>query len=135
METNLLRRRRRRGDEGFTLVEAMVSLVILGIVLIGFQAAAAERMVGDLQRNDKRTVALQLAVDRLRAVQLDPVYGSLSARYAGTETSLANFPGYTRATVVSRTVSGRVDFTTVTVTVQHAQLARPIKRTLVIAAP
>ncbi|HEU0051542.1 MAG TPA: prepilin-type N-terminal cleavage/methylation domain-containing protein [Longimicrobium sp.] len=134
METELLRRRR-LGREGFTLIEAMISMVLLGIVLISFQAVAADRMIGDLQRNDRRTVALQLAVDRVRAVQLDPVYTALASRYAGTENPVSGFPGYSRTTALTRTQSGRVDYYTVTVTVNHAQLTRPVKRTLVIAAP
>ena len=138
METRLLSAgpgRHRLDERGFTLLEAMISLVILAVVLISFQAIAADRMLGDMRVNDRRTVALQLAVDRLRAVQLDPVYGQIASRYAGSESSLSGFPGYTRATVVQRTISGRVDYTTVTVTVQHAQLTRPVKRTLVLAAP
>ena len=133
METALLTRR--RAEAGFTLLEVMIAMVILGIVLISFQATAADRLLKDLGTVDRCGVAMQLAVERLRTVQMDPVYGSLSTRYSGTETGMANFPGYTRATVVSRTVSGRVDYSTVTVTVQHAQLTKPVKRTLVIAAP
>jgi prepilin-type N-terminal cleavage/methylation domain-containing protein len=133
METALLTRRRARA--GFTLLEVMIAMVILGIVLISFQATAADRLLKDLGTVDRRGVAMQLAVERLRTVQMEPVYGSLATKYAGTETGMANFSGYTRATTVTRTVSGRVDYSTVTVTVQHAQLTRPVKRTVVVAAP
>lgn len=124
-----------RADAGFTLMEVLVAMVILGIVLIGFQAAATDRMIRDLSSTDRRTIALQLAVERLRAVQLDPVYPALEARYAGSEASLAGAPGFTRATAVTRTVNGLVEYKTVTVTVQHPQLSQPVKRTLIIAAP
>lgn len=131
MENRVLR----RPDAGFTLVEVMISMVILGIVLVGFQAAATQRLVGDLQLQDIRSAAVQLAADRIRAVQLDPVYNELALRYAGTEATIANYPGYRRVTTVAQTVSGGNDFTTVTVQVTRQGLRSPVYRSVVVAAP
>jgi prepilin-type N-terminal cleavage/methylation domain-containing protein len=125
----------RRPDAGFTLVEVMISMVILGIVLVGFQAAATQRLVGDLQLQDIRSAAVQLAADRIRAVQLDPVYNELALRYAGTEAAITNYAGYRRVTTVAQTVSGGNDFTTVTVQVTRQGLRSPVYRSVVIAAP
>ena len=79
-----------RPDAGFTLMEVMVSMVILAIVLVGFQAAATQRLVGDLQVQDTRNAAVQLATDRIREVQLDPVYNELGTRYNGREIGRAS---------------------------------------------
>ena len=110
-------------------------MVILGMVVIGMQAALTQRLSGDLGSMDTRNAALQLAADRLRTVQLDPVYASLGTRYAATEAAIPNYPGFTRTTQVLRTVAGGNDYTTVTVAVSSTRLPQPVTRTLVIAAP
>lgn len=125
----------RRGDAGFTLIEVMISMVILGIVLVGFQAAATQRLVGDLQLQDIRNAAVQLAADRVRAVQLDPVYNELALRYGGTETTIANYPGFKRVTTVAQTVATGNNYTTVTVQVSRTGLKNTVYRSVVIAAP
>jgi prepilin-type N-terminal cleavage/methylation domain-containing protein len=125
----------RRPDAGFTLIEVMISMVILGIVLVGFQAAATQRLVGDLQVQDIRNAAVQLAADRVRAVQLDPVYNELALRYAGVESNIPNYAGFKRTTTVVQTIAGGNNYTTVTVQVQRTGLKTPIYRSVVIAAP
>ena len=104
METRVLRR-----DGGFTLLEALISMVILSIVLVGMQATLTQRLSGDLKLQDVRNVAIQLAADRIRTVQLDPVYASLGARYAASESAIAGAPGYQRVTDVTRTVASGND--------------------------
>lgn len=124
-----------RPDAGFTLMEVMVSMVILAVVLVGFQAAATQRLLGDLQVQDTRNAAVQLASDRIREVQLDPVYNELGTRYNGRETTIPSYPGFTRVTTVTQTVNGGNDYVTVTVEVTRPGLAVPVKRSVVIAAP
>ncbi len=123
-----------RPDAGFTLLEVLISMVILSIMILGFQAAFAGRLLSTVHAEDRRTVALQLAAERVRAVQLDPVYTALETRYEAVEASLPNFPGYGRSTRVERTTTAG-DMTTVTVTVTHPRLPKPVTRTLVVAAP
>ena len=130
METRVLRR-----DGGFTLLEALISMVILSIVLVGMQATLTQRLSGDLKLQDVRNVAIQLAADRIRTVQLDPVYASLGARYAASESAIAGAPGYQRVTDVTRTVASGNDYTTVSVKVTHPRLAIPVTRSIVVAAP
>ena len=124
----------RRPDAGFTLLEVLIAMVILSIMILGFQAAFAGRLLSTVNAEDRRTVALQLAAERVRAVQLDPVYTALEARYEAAEPTLANFPGYARSTRVDRTTTDG-DMTKVTVTVTHPRLPKPVVRTLVVAAP
>jgi prepilin-type N-terminal cleavage/methylation domain-containing protein len=125
----------RRADAGFTLIEVMIAMVILGIVLVGFQAASTQRLVGDLQVQDIRNAAVQLAADRVRAVQLDPVYNELALRYGGTETAITNYPGFKRITTVAQTSATGNNYTTVTVQVSRTGLKNTVYRSVVIAAP
>jgi prepilin-type N-terminal cleavage/methylation domain-containing protein len=122
-------------EGGFTLAEVLIAMVIMAVVMVGMQAALTQRLTGDLRLQDTRSAAIHLAADRLRTVQLDPVYGSLGARYAATETSVPGYPGYQRVTQVTQTVADGNDYTTVTVKVTHPRLAQPVTRSLVIAAP
>lgn len=132
MEAKLLKPSR---EAGFTLMEVMVALVILGVVMLGFQAAATGRLLQDVAGHDRRTVAAQLASERLRAVQLDPVYTELERRYAETRAAVPDFAGFRRSTRFETRVSGTAEYKVLTVTVEHDRLARPARRTLVIAAP
>lgn len=122
-------------EGGFTLIEVLIAMVILSIVMVGMQAALTQRLTGDLRLQDTRSAAIHLATDRLRTVQLDPVYGSLGTRYAADETSITNYSGYRRVTTVTRTAGSGEDYTTVTVKVTHARLTQPVSRSLIIAAP
>lgn len=126
---------RPRADGGFTLLEVLIAMVILSIMILGFQAAFTGRLLRDVNTEDRRTVAMQLAAERLRAAQLDPVYGALETRYGATEANITNFPGYRRTTQVVRTQTTTLDYKTLTVTVEHPRMPRPVKRTLVVAAP
>jgi prepilin-type N-terminal cleavage/methylation domain-containing protein len=134
METRLLSR---HGEEGFTLLEVLVAMVILSIAMLGAQAAFADRLVRDVTREDRRIVALQLAADRVQAIQMEPSYEQLDARWEATETGMTGFPGFTRKTTVDRTVNAtqRIDFVTATVTVTNPQLSPGVTRTIIIAAP
>jgi prepilin-type N-terminal cleavage/methylation domain-containing protein len=132
MENRILK----RADAGFTLIEAMMAMVILGIVLVSFSATVTQRLTGNLRQQDLKSAAVQLATDRLRAVQLDPVYDKLVTRYTATETSISGYAGYTRQTVLSRVTSSSNDYTLVTVKVtRSAGLTTPIYRSVAIAAP
>lgn len=125
-----------RRPNGFTLIEVMVALVLLGFVLLGVQAAITDRMVRDVGGQEKRARAAQLAMDRIHAVQADPGYYTLAARYAGTETALDGAPGFERTTALSiTTLSAGRQFTTVTVTVSAPGVPRPAARTVIVASP
>lgn len=121
---------------GFTLLEVLMALVILGFVILGAQATLTGRMVSDVGVQEVRSRATQLAMDRLHLIQADPAYGTLATRYSGTETDLAGAPGFTRTTRFSVTpLAGGQEYRTVTVTVTAPRLARPVARTVVIASP
>jgi prepilin-type N-terminal cleavage/methylation domain-containing protein len=98
---------------GFTLIEVLIAMVLLGFAVMGAQAVITDRLVGNVAHEDERSAARQLVEDRLQLVQTDPAYAELGDRYAGDEHSLPSFPGYERTTFLSR----EVDHTIVTVQV------------------
>ena len=123
--------------DGFTIVEILLSLLLLSFVVLGFQAATGE-IIHYAAQSDRALVAVQLAEDRLELIRLDPDYEALEARYEGVET-LTDFPGLTRSTVIARTETtvptGLLDYHRITVTVSGSGLRSPAARTLVVAAP
>jgi len=125
------------GREGFTLLEALIAMVILSIAMLSTHVALSDRLIRDVGQADNRTVALQLAADRIQMVQLEPNYSALESKFKVEEKAIAGFPGYTRNTNVVRSASTvtKMDLTTITVTVTHARLAPQVTRSIVVAAP
>lgn len=124
----------RRG--GFTLLEVMIALVILGFVVMGAQATITDRMVRSVGFQEARQRASQLALDRIHLIQSDPGYATLSARYTGTEATIANAPRFTRTTLFRSTaLAGGNTYLTVTVSVSSPRLPRPVSRTVTVASP
>lgn len=123
---------------GVTLIEVMVAMVILVSVLLGM-ASFAVNFTRSVTRSDVRTIAVNLASQRLSEVRSAPNYVTLETTYNGTETSIAGFTGYQRITQIIRTGGPRPtftnDFKTVTVRVTAPGLTSPIAKTTIVAAP
>ncbi|MGE0352775.1 MAG: prepilin-type N-terminal cleavage/methylation domain-containing protein [Gemmatimonadales bacterium] len=122
---------------GFTIIEVMIAIVILGIV-----AASLGRFVGGFLHavgtSTTRTVATSVAQEQIERIELDPSYTGLVATYNNvTTTGFPDYPNMTRTTRVTRTTGNnpRRDYTTVTVQVTEPTLNRPINLTVVVAAP
>lgn len=119
---------------GFTLLEVMVALVILGFVVLSAQASMTSMMVRDVSWQEQRTRATQLAMDRVHAIQSAPVYSTLAASFAETNTAIPG--GYTRTTrFIATTFADGSSYQTVTVTVTGRRLPKPVTRTTVVASP
>jgi type IV pilus modification protein PilV len=120
---------------GFSLVEVTVAMLLLTVMMLGAQALAG-RMIRTSTTANIQVTAGQLADDRIDFLRMDPQYDSLTARYVANENPVAGYPGYRRTTAISRSITttsnGTTDFTTITVTVIHQQLATPVARTIVM---
>ena len=121
---------------GFTLVEMLLSIVILAIIL-----ASVARYTGQylhtVSTSTTRTAAAEVARERIGLVDMDPSYATLAAAWSGTQTGFPGYPGMARITTVSR-VTGNApqrDYTIVTVRVTESTMGAPIDVTTVVASP
>ncbi len=127
-----------RARDGFTMIELLVALVVLGVAVVGLSTATGgyTRLVTTI---DRKTVAVQVAKDRLDEIRTDPDYSGLVNRYAETGTELDDPPGFSRTTVLRRQVedtqTGTIDYTRITVTVNGPGLTEPVARTISIGRP
>ena len=126
-------------ETGFSLIEVVVALAILGLAVLGF-AASTGGLARAADESGQRLAAVELLQSRLRLVAMDPDYGRLETRYEGVDSLIAGFPGYRRTTTITRVVEskpgGRVlDYQRVMVRVEGPGLLRPLTRTITIAAP
>ena len=116
---------------GFTLIEVLVAMVLLGFAVLGVQASITDRMVRDVGTEDHRATAQQLAADRLMTIQNDPQYTNLNAIYAGAEDSVRGFPRYQRRTFIA----ARTGHTMATVQVVTPGGRDTIRRSVAVGAP
>lgn len=123
---------------GVTLIEIMISVVILSVVLLGMgrYMVTFSRTV---RASEARTMAVALASGRISEIRASPNYPGLETNYAATEATITGFPGFTRLTEISHTGGPRPtytnDYKTVTVTVNGPGLSAAIKKTIIVAAP
>jgi len=128
----------RRSERGVTLIEVIVAMTILTGVLLSLAVFAAD-FTKAVSQADSRTVAVNLAEQRIAEIRASPNYSGLEANYNGTEATIDGFPGYSRVTTITHTGGARPtytnDYKTVTVTVSGPTLSAPIKKTIIVAAP
>jgi prepilin-type N-terminal cleavage/methylation domain-containing protein len=121
---------------GFTLIEVMLAVVILTTVLVSV-ARYTGQFLHTVSTSTVRTVAAEIARERIGLVDMDPSYTTLAAVWAGTQTGFPGYPQMTRVTTVSR-VTGAVpvrDYTVVTVRVTEPTMGQAIDVTTVVAQP
>jgi len=128
-----------RSEDGFTLVELTVALVLLTVALLGLGASTGGLIRSSVEEEVRATL-LQAVDDRLAEVRMDPRYASLDSLYEDTEADVLGLEGYDRSTNITRVqqtqASGRVrDFTVVWVSVTGPALPEPLARVFVLAAP
>ncbi len=126
-----------KAREGFTLVEAIVSLLLLGSVVLGLSAATA-RMIAASTESARNTIALSLVQERLGQIAADPDYDDLESVYAGVEDGELQGVEYRRTTLISHVrqaqTGGRfIDMKRVVVTVEEN--GREITRMITVGAP
>ena len=124
----------RRG--GFTLIEMLLSIVILTIILAGV-ARYTGQYLHTVSTSTTRTAGAEVARERIGLVDMDPSYATLAATWAGDSTGFPGYPAMTRTTTVSR-ITGNApqrDYTIVTVRVTEPTMGAPIDVTTVVASP
>ena len=130
MKTRLRRRNRR----GFTIIEVIVAITLLGGVLFGMSAFSL-RLAQASTVARIRATAGQLISDRLESVKGAPRYTAIDSMFVATETNASGFIGYTRQTWVTR-VGGQptdtIDYKLITVEVRHAKLTKAMRKTTAI---
>lgn len=123
---------------GVTLIEIIIAMVILTGVLLAMGKFAVN-FTRSVSQSDARTVAVNLASQRLSEIRSSPNYSGLETNYVATETAIPGFTGYVRRTSITRTGGPRPtntnDYKTVTVEVSAPGIALPIRKTTVVAAP
>lgn len=129
----------RRLRAGFTLIEVMLALSILGGSLLGM-AAFVRNFTKATTDTTVRTLANDLVNSRIEAVKGWRTYSTLVATYHNTTETWASttvYTGFTRRTYAVRTgslASTTSDYVTVTVTVTGRGLTSTAKTTTIIAA-
>ena len=127
-----------RVERGMTLMEIIVALTILAVVILGmgqfaFNFSRTER------QSEARTIAVNLADQRLSLIRSNPNYSVIDSIYGVAETSISGFPGYARTTTIVHTGGAPPtytdDYKTVTVTVTSGALTTSVVKTVIVAAP
>ncbi|MFL5403089.1 MAG: prepilin-type N-terminal cleavage/methylation domain-containing protein [Gemmatimonadales bacterium] len=121
---------------GFTLIEVMLAVVLLAIVLVSI-ARYTGQFLHTVSTSSVRTVAAEVARERISLVDMDPSYNTLAATWTGIETGFPGYPNMSRVTTVSR-ISGIApprDYTVVTVRVTEPTMGQAIDVTTVVAQP
>lgn len=123
----------RRPRRGMTLIEVMVSLVLLVGVLLGMGTYTVRFMRGTSDSANLST-ASDLVVDRLEQIKGFRTYSTLEANFVAIESPVSGFPGFVRETQITRTNTSTQDYKVVTVTVTNPILPHSVKKSTVIAA-
>jgi prepilin-type N-terminal cleavage/methylation domain-containing protein len=93
-----------RDRRGFTLIEVIIAMVIL-LTVISAMATATGGFVRSVAEDDLRAAAVQLADDRIQAIEMDPDYNNFGA-YAVTENNFPTLAGFIRVTRIIRITAG-----------------------------
>lgn len=124
-------------NKGFTMVEMIISLVILALAILGLSSTTT-RLARVAVDAENRALALQAVEDRISRIRLHPVYQQLDSVFSESEAEIPSLPEYTRSTDLTRIIEpgdreGKyIDFTRITVTVDGPGLNEPVSRTVAI---
>jgi prepilin-type N-terminal cleavage/methylation domain-containing protein len=121
---------------GFTLIEVMLAVSILSVVLVGV-ARYNSQFLHTVSTSTVRTVAAEVARERISLVDMDPSYTTLAATWTGDSLNFPGYPNMRRVTTVSRVTGNNPprDYTVITVRVSEPSMGQPIDVTTVVAQP
>lgn len=127
-------------QRGFTVVEVLLAVVIVGVLAVGVARFAASFATA-LTNSSVRVVASGVALDRMQLIRADPDYVNLVSQYnsgAGADTTgFPSFPRMHRLTYLVRDQSGSPARDRITITVKVIDPGMPdtVAVTSVIASP
>lgn len=133
MPTRRAGRARAHRRAGFTLVEVIFAITMLGGVLLGF-AVFTRNFVRASNAAALRAAASDLAVERIEKAKAATSYAALDTLAVNENSVLSGGTGYARRTVVRQTRTAQVDYKTITVSVTHPALRTAVSKTTAIAA-
>jgi prepilin-type N-terminal cleavage/methylation domain-containing protein len=122
-------------NKGFTIVEMIISLVILAVAIMGIGSTTA-RLARVAVEAENSGLALQAVEDRISRIRLHPVYQQLDSVFTESDVDVDGLPDYKRSTSLDRVIQAygpygkSIDYTQITVTVTGPGLAEPISRTV-----
>ncbi|MEQ8330074.1 MAG: prepilin-type N-terminal cleavage/methylation domain-containing protein [Longimicrobiales bacterium] len=121
--------------DGFTLVEVVISLVILSVAVLGM-GVSASRLATVAATAELKALAIQAADDRIARVRLDPRYAALDSVYGGEEENVIG-PNTSRTTQVRhiQETNPPLDYKIILVSVSAPFIGDPVTRQIVIGAP
>lgn len=121
---------------GFTIIELLVALVILGVAVVGIQVAMTN-LIHTAAVVDQQSIAAQIAEARLDMISADPSYATLTSRYTEDAVPVPSISGLVRTTHLTQTYdstdAGVLDYTRITVSVDGPGIGDPVSRTTAIA--
>ena len=125
----------RKSEAGFTLIEVLLAVAMLGTLTLALMSNSA-KMIRGVTDDRSRTLAATSADERIARIRVWPNYANLEATFVAVENNTP-LAGWTRTTTITRTGSsgGVNDFKRATVVVTGPGLPVPINRSVTLAAP
>lgn len=122
-----------RNENGFTLLDNLISLSILSVVMLGLVGLATIVITGNAT-SKSRTVALTLAQDKIEDTRRSGYNYTLTANTTVTEpyNSIIGYPLFQRVTVTQVNTPG-IGMQTVTVTVYWDSDAHSVTLSMLLA--
>jgi len=128
-----MRMRAVRNENGFTLLDNLISLSILSVVMLGLVGLATIVITGNAT-SKSRTVALTLAQDKIEDTRRSGYNYTLTANTTVTEpyNSIIGYPLFQRVTVTQVNTPG-IGMQTMTVTVYWDSDAHSVTLSMLLA--
>lgn len=120
-----------RRHRGFTLLEVMIAVVILGVVALGM-ASVAGSLVHSGTDGRLAAQAAAAADARISNIQVWPDYSTVDSVYVGTENNTPT-TGWTRKTTYTHYTTSKNDYKKFTVLVTGPGITSGVSRTITLA--
>lgn len=120
-----------RSHRGFTLLEVMIAVVILGVVALGM-ASVAGSLVSNGTTGRLAAQAAAAADARVSNIQVWPNYDNVDSVFVATENNTPT-TGWTRKTTFTHYTTSKNDYKKFTVLVTGPGITAGVSRTITLA--